>query len=263
MHDGLGKVLVTGASSGFGKHCVERFNATTYSRKTTAAEIAANAKAEPYDVIIHAAFNTKPIIDTSQLYAYLNDTLFLTQRLTTIPHKRFIFISSVDVYPKDSYAHHEDEVIHLKDTSNIYAVSKLMSESIVLNEANDPLILRPTAMLGPDAKPNSLIKILSHERVSLTLSGQSVFNFIRHVDLSDFIVTALKSNLSGIYNTAASSSIQLAEVSRHFDKPVSFGSYTYQTANADNHKAVAILSNFKNTSMENINLYMQDMSLAV
>lgn len=252
-------MLVSGAASGLGRHCCEKFNATAYTRQTNYNALMEMAQSKPFDVIIHSAFNTKPNMDSSQLYEYLQDTTFLTRKLLAIPHKKFIFISTIDVYPKDNESHHEDEVINLKEITNLYALSKLMSESLVLKEESNCLVLRPSAMLGADAKPNSLIKILYHERVSLTLSGESIFNYIRHADVSDFIAQALKKDLSGIFNITSSSNIQLAEVSRHFNKPVSFGNYVYQTANADNHKAIGVLSSFKNTSMDNINLYLQDM----
>ena len=254
----LGHVLVTGANSGLGKYCCEQFNAVPFTRQTDYQQVLTQACEKPFDVIIHSAFNTKPNIDTSQLYSYLNDTTYLTRQMTAIPHKKFIFISTVDVYPKDNEYHHEDEVIQLKEITNLYALSKLMSESIVQNETDKPLILRPTAMLGKYAKPNSLMKILFHERVSLTLTGESIFNYIGHSDVSEFITAAIKQNLSGIYNTSASSNIQLAEVSRHFNKPVTFGSFNYRVANADNHKAISVINNFKNTSMENIKLFLQN-----
>ena len=253
-----GRVLVTGAASGLGRHCYEAFRAVPYTRETNHALLLEEAKANPFDVIIHAAFNARPNIDTKNLNAYLSDTTFLTQKLLTIPHKKFIFISSVDVYPKDDQAHHEDEVIRLNEVDGIYPISKLISENMVSASGNQPLILRPTAMLGPYAKPNSLMKILHHDCVSLTLASQSTFNYIRHDDVSDFIQHAIHHQLNGIFNVAASSDLQLGEVSKHFNKPATFGNYVYKTANADNHKISALFPCFKRTSMDNIKLYMND-----
>jgi nucleoside-diphosphate-sugar epimerase len=253
------RVLVTGAASGLGRHCCEAFRAVPYTRESNYETILEEAKAKPFDVIIHAAFNVRSNIDTENLHAYLNDTTFLTQKLLAIPHKKFIFISSVDVYPKDDHAHHEDEVIRLNEVDSIYSISKLMSESLVAASGHQPLILRPTAMLGAYAKPNSLMKILHHDRVSLTLASHSTFNYIRHSDVTDFIHYAINKQLHGIFNVAASSDLQLGEVSKHFNKPVTFGNYVYKTASADNHKISALFPCFKRTSMDNIKLYMNDL----
>lgn len=252
------RVLVTGAASGLGRHCYETFQAVPYTRESNYQALLDEANNKPFDIIIHAAFNARPTIDTTQLSAYLNDTTFLTQKLLAIPHRQFIFISTVDVYPKDNQLHHEDEVIRLNEVDGLYAISKLISEGMVNSSGNRPLILRPTAMLGAHAKPNSLIKILHHDCVSLTLASESTFNYIRHSDVSDFIHHAIRHSLTGTYNLAASSDLQLGEVSKHFNKAVTFGNYVYKTANADNHKVSALLPCFKQTSMDNIKLYMND-----
>lgn len=254
-------ILVTGAGSGLGRQCLETFQGTAYTRGDDYQDLLALAKARPFDVIIHAAFNARPNIDSTQLPSYLNDTVLLTQKMLAIPHKKFIFISSIDVYPKNSEVHHEDEVIRLNEVSQLYAISKLMAESMVKTDGNAPLILRPSAMLGVYAKPNSLMKILTHDYPSLTLSAQSTFNYIRHQDVTDAIAFAMQHEVTGTFNLVASSSIQLSEVSRHFQKSVTFGDYLYQTAHADNQKIVNMLPQFKHTSMDNIKCHLKDLSI--
>lgn len=251
-------ILVTGANSGFGKHCCEFFNAVGYTRSTSFSEILAQAKQKPFRAIIHSAFNAKPSIAVDRLYDYLNDTLFLTKQLLTIPHEKFIFISTVDVYPKSSNYHHEDEEIDMSKVVNLYGMSKLMSEAVVKSEAKNYLILRPTAMLGMYAKPNSLMKILQNTKPKLTLTGDSVFNYIRHNDLSAFITKALEQDLTGIYNTASSSNITLQEAAAHFGREAEFGEYHYHTDNINNEKATKVLTNFSNTSLQNIQLFLDE-----
>jgi nucleoside-diphosphate-sugar epimerase len=256
-----GDVLVTGTASGLGKHCREFFRGTAFSREAELSELMKIANKKPFRAIIHSAFNTKSDIDASQLYSYLQDTTFLTKKLLQIPHEKFIFISSTDVYPKDDALHAEDELINVKNMQDIYGISKLMSESIIQNEASNSLILRPTALLGPYARPNSLIKMLTQENPSMTLAGNSTFNYILHKDLSDFINTALMNDLVGIYNLAAVSNIQLENVSQQFNRPITFGNYVYQTGNINNQKAAGVLDNFKNTSLMNINLFRKEIKL--
>lgn len=254
------QILVTGASSGFGKHCCEFFNGVAYTRTSSFSNILAQAEEKPFKAIIHSAFNAKPDISVDRLYDYLNDTLLLTKRLLTIPHQKFIFISTVDVYPKNGNTHHEDEEINLSNTENIYAISKLMSEAIIKNETKNYLILRPTAMLGKYAKPNSLTKILHNMQPTLTLKGSSTFNYIRHADLSAFITKAMEQDLTGIYNTTSASNISLQDAANHFGYQAQFGEYQYRTDNVNNEKAAKILSNFGNTSLENIQLFLKEQS---
>lgn len=253
-------ILVTGANSGLGKHCCQVFQGIPFTRQTTFADISKYAYEKPFSVIIHAAFNTKSAIASDQLYTYLNDTMLLTKQLVQLPHEKFIFISSSDVYPKNDEVHQEDEVIHVRDIPEIYALSKLMSESIVQHEANQPLILRPTAMLGCYAKPNSVIKILTQDNPQLTLAANSTFNYIRHADISRFIQLAMAQDLTGIYNMAAASNIELAVVSEQFKRPARFGGYTYRTGNIVNHKARLIFNHFYQTSLENIQLFLQEIN---
>lgn len=254
----MGSILVTGAGSGFGEHCCEFFNGIPYTRTTSLTQIMAQAHQKPFHAIVHAAFNAKSNIPSEQLYAYLNDTILLTKQLLTIPHKKFIFISTVDVYPKNGTVHHEDDSFNMSDIKDLYAISKLMSESIVKSESKDYLILRPTAMLGVNAKPNSLMKILRNDKSRLTLAGKSVFNYIRHSDLSAFILAAIEQNLTGTYNTVSASNISLQDAAKHFGYSPQFGDYYYHTDQINNQKAANILKDFNNTSLENIKLFLAE-----
>lgn len=246
-------ILITGVESGLGKQCLHSFNGIGFSRKTRWNEIQTPALEKPYDAIIHAAFNTQPPGDNSNLYTYLNDTILLTQKLKQIPHKKFIFISSVDVYPKlTDRMHSEDENINIQEVKNIYGVFKLISESIIKNETENNLILRPTVLLGPFAKKNSLIRMLSEKNISLTLAGDSTFNYVLHDDLCRFIEYAIAKDLKGIYNLAVSSNISLAMIAKIFNTSVTFGSYTYTTGHIMNSKVTSIFSDLDRSSLDSV-----------
>jgi UDP-glucose 4-epimerase len=144
--------LVTGSSSGLGKFCFQNFNSMGLTRQTSFTDILKRAAVKPYRAIIHCAFNAKPGISSHKLYDYLNDTVLLTQKLLQIPHQKFIFISSGDVYPNSNAPHVEDEEIDMEQVRNLYGIAKLMSESIIQNETDNALILRTTALLGRDSR---------------------------------------------------------------------------------------------------------------
>lgn len=251
-------ILVTGSNSGLGKHCVETFNGVSYARQTAFEDILKQSQEKPFTAIIHSAFNTKSEVDTTQLYNYLSDTILLTKKLLSLPHKKFIFISSADVYPKNDDPHTEDEIINLTRVHNIYSASKLISETIVQNETENYLILRPTALLGKYAKPNSLIKILRYDYPTLTLAADSSFNYICHRYVTDLIIYALQYDLRGIYNIAASSTVKLSQIANYYNREVNFGRYSYQTGHIVNDKVSKILSQFKRGSLENIELFLNE-----
>jgi len=245
-------ILTTGALSGLGKYIHENLKGLTFTRTTPEQKIR-DIEKKGVDVIIHCAFNSKKSINLNQLYNYLKDNVFLTKKLTSIPHKKFIFVSSIDVYPKNQDTHSEKELIPLNSLNNIYAITKLMSETIVKNNCNDYLILRCSALLGKCSRKNSLIRIIENEECNLTLSGKSEFNYILHSDILDFIKLAIEKNIQGTYNLASSQNITLSEVAKMLDKRVNFGSYVYRTGHIDNSKIISVFPVFKNTSKKVVN----------
>lgn len=239
------KYLITGSSSGLGKYLYNKLGGISFNRDGTNVKEA--------EVLIHCAFNQTREVNSKNLYQYLFDNVFLTKKLAKIPHKKFIYISSVDVYPKNNQKHFENEVIDISQVSGIYAITKLMSESLIQDLCPNFLILRCSALLGRDAKENSLIKIIKEENPALTLSPDSVFNYILHKDVLEFIKIALDRDLQGIYNLASSENITLFQITELLGKKVSFGNYMYNAGNIDNEKASELLPSFKKTSKETIN----------
>jgi len=243
------KLLITGSASGLGKYLHKQLGGTPYKRN------AANIKKT--EVIIHSAFNRVRDVTSENLYQYLSDNVFLTKKLTRIPHKKFIYISSVDVYPKNNTKHSENEIIDVNHISGVYALTKLMSESLVQHLCPNFLILRCSALLGRDARENSLIKMIKEENPTLTLSPDSVFNFILHKDVLEFIKIAVEKDLQGIYNIVSSKNIVVREITKSLRKKVTFGRYLYNVGNIDNTKASQLLPDFKKTSQEIVHEFME------
>lgn len=237
--------LISGSSSGLGKYLCEQLGGTSFNRTGT--------NVNKTDIIIHAAFNRAREVSSKNLYRYLVDNIFLTQKITQIPHKKFIYISSVDVYPKDKKKHSEDEIINIDQASDIYALTKIMSESLIQNLCKNFLILRCSSFLGPDAKENSLIKIIKEENPAVTLSPKSELNFVLHRDVLEFVKLGIEKDLRGIYNIVVSENITLLKVGELLGKKVTFGTYRYSVGNIDNTKVSKLLPSFKKTSEEVIN----------
>lgn len=243
--------LVTGASSGLGCFLKTQLQAQGFCRQAGIASLLNNS-VEPFEAIIHCAFNVNRGITSANLQQYVSDNVLLTQQLLTLPHKKFIFISSADVYPRDSKTWQEDDEFAVEKIEGLYGLSKLMCEALIKSQSDNYLILRPTAMLGTDARPNSLIKMLNGHDAPLTLSAQSCFNYILHHDVLQFIQAALSNDLRGTFNLAAKDNVVLGEVASHFEKEVKFGSFVYNVATLCNQKAMACCEVFAHSSLENI-----------
>jgi nucleoside-diphosphate-sugar epimerase len=248
--------LITGTSSGLGKFLLTHLDAIPFQRGEDSTHF---AKAPlPFDSIIHCAFNTKNDVNSSTLQHYVNDNLLLTQQLLAIPHRKFIFVSSSDVYPRDQHRWQETEEFLVEKVQGLYGLSKLLSEQLVKLKSHNYLILRPTALLGHTARPNSLIKILQQLSEKISLHEKSSFNYILHQDVLAFIQHAIANDTQGIFNLAANDNITLGEVSQHFNKPMQFGQYLYQSATLCNQKTLAICKNFHHSSLANVERFLKE-----
>lgn len=254
-------VLVSGAGSGLGRECQLFFNATGLRRDTDWSVIEKQAHQKPFDLIIHSAFNTRQDITSATLPAYLADTLELTNRLLALPHKHFVFISTIDVYPKDDHLHDENEIIPIKAVDSIYGVAKLMCEALVQSKAKHALILRPSALLGRFSKPNSLIKMLDDKTVKLSLAPNSLFNYVLHTDLCQFIQAYYQGNVpAGIYNFTVSQDVSLQAVAHLLQASPTFGAYVYQVGRVDNRKATNYFPKLSFSSLEIIEEFIKERS---
>jgi len=249
------RIFTTGILSGLGKYIHENLGGIGLTRATSPEDME-KIKNSGVDVIIHCAFNSRRGINSDSLYYYLEDNVLFTKKLVSIPHKKFIFLSSVDVYPKGVGTHPEDEIIDMDSISGIYKITKLMSESIVKTHCVNYLILRGTALLGKYSRKNSLIKIIEDDKCILTLSSDSRFNYVLHSDILDFIKFSIDHDLKGIYNLASSENVTLLEVANILGKKVQFGNYLYDVGNIDNSKISYVFPIFKKTSKEIITKFI-------
>lgn len=240
-------ILVSGANSGVCRYLHENLKGIGLTRTTSPEEIE-KVKREGIDNIIHCAFNSSRNINTDSLQQYIDDNIFLTKELVSFRHKKFIFFSSVDVYPKNRETHFENEIIDVNSVSGIYAIAKLISEAIVKKYCKNYLILRATAFLGKYSRKNSLLRIIENKECLLTLSADSRFNYVLYPDILNFVRYSIENNLEGIYNLASAENISLSRVAEIFQKKVNFGDYFYDVGNINNDKVSSVLPVFKRSS---------------
>lgn len=246
--------LITGFQSGFGQYCYEQLPSQGYARNSAWDDARNLANNQPDLYIIHAAASARKNINTD-LYSFVEDNILLTYQLTQLPCKKFIYLSSADVYPENENMHQETELIEIDQTKNWYAKSKLISESIITKNCPNHLILRCTSLLGSNMRPNNLTRLLFEDHPSLSLSPTSSLNCLLYEDVLHFINTAITNDLTGTYNLAAAKNACLQEIADAFAKSANFGSFNYQVGLIDHSKASAVAAQFNETSLEKIHTF--------
>jgi dTDP-4-dehydrorhamnose reductase len=241
-----GKILVTGSGSGLGRFLNEEFNGTGFTREDSVEAI---DPAERFDMIVHCAFSGDRNPTRNDIYPYIEDNLLLTYELTKIPTAKFIYISSIDVYPGNGLLHEEDEVISMQEGLTDYGRIKLYAEAIVRKRCSNHLIIRPGLLLGKYTRKNNLVKVLEGSPCQLTLTADSTFNCVTYHSLLALILNAQEKDITGIYNAVSNDRVALNELTVPGDREIVFGDYQYRTARISNLKAAGICKEFDRSSL--------------
>jgi dTDP-4-dehydrorhamnose reductase len=203
-----------------------------------------------YSVIVHCAFNMRRDVQSADLHAYLADTLFLTREVARVPHRKFILLSSIDVYPATDTEQDEDSPIPAFEPRNLYATAKLACESIVLHECENALIIRAGLLLGKYMRPNNLTRVLRGDPGPVTLTADSAFYCILYSDVLEFVRLALERDLRGVFNAFRRPAVTLEELAVRFDRGVSFGRFRYSPPALSNARIAARCPRFEGSAWE-------------
>ena len=242
------KILITGTSSGIGRYLKDHLICESFNRSSSYNVNQNNT----YEIIIHCAFNMNRLENHENFYEYLEDTLTLTRSLTSIKHKLFIFLSSIDVYPSNGLEHDETEMINPSQLSSVYPIFKLACESIVKKKSVNCLILRPGMLLGPYMRKNNLTKILFNQekKLRLSLSASSCYHCVLYEDILSTIQYALKFPITGTYNIVRSKKVSIGNLVQLYNPTLEFGAYTYSPDPISNEKIVNLVPSLKKSSLQ-------------
>jgi len=255
------KVLVTGVRSGLG-HAVHRALGGLGFARGMALDDPAILAAAPFDAIIHCAVNATKSVSMKTAYGYLQDNLLLTQRLVDVPHRKFVFVSSLAVYPPIGRAISEDEDVDLLPLAGPYAFTKLFSDLYVQERAQEPLVLRTTTLLGPAIRPNTVSRALTQRDCQLFLAPDSRYNFVMHDDIVDFIVLAMDHGISGAFNIGSEGLVALSSIVEQLGLAVRYGGHHYDIGPVDSRKAAALHPAFARPSWQTLNRYIDSLGPA-
>ena len=162
----------------------------------------------------------------------------------------------MDVYPKHLDRRSEDEVIEVDAVDGIYGITNLMSEAVVRENCPDHLILRCFSLVGKYARKNTLTRIIEDDPCTVTLSGDSRFNYILHSDISDLIQLAIENDTEEVFNVATPENVDLFTVAATLGKKVDFGTHRYDVDKVDNRKIASIFPALSRHSKETITMVM-------
>lgn len=233
-------MLISGTSSGLGKYLFEELGDYSFQRN-----ISKRCKPCEYiNTIIHCAWDTKQTEKTS--YYYVQNAIDIALELLSIPHNQFIFISSIDVYPKNGKLWTEYDEIDTREICGIYALTKYIVEQLVLERATNPIILRPSILLGKYTTGTMKTLARSITSENIRTSTWSEYNFVRYEDVLEFINYS-KDKLTGVFNFTSRKNVKLHELipmSSPDDK------FIYKAGNISNMKAACFVENLNLTSYE-------------
>lgn len=243
------RFLISGTRCGLGKYLHTRLGGKGVARNTSPG-VWAEIRRQSFDAIIHCAAAAPRNISFGQLAALFEDNVMLTARLLECKCKYFVYISSIAVYSSEPIRHREDEKLSPEKAQSLYALTKMISESLVQKSGVNHLILRPCSLIGKESRMNNIMSLIKEPRPRLTLAADSRYNLVYYPDIADLIEHAIRRRVTGAINVASSKTITLAEMAEIAAKRPVYGNYRHDAGSISNAKAVRLLPAFKQTSRQ-------------
>ena len=173
------------------------------------------------DLLINANGNSKKFMaEREPLWEFDASVRSVRASLENIKAKKYVHLSTCDVYPDCSAPEHtrEDQVLDITKQS-AYGFHKYLAEQCVMRHAASWLIFRMGGFVGPGLKKNAIYDILHGG--PLWLNPESALQFIHVDDAAEIILTLALSETAGeIINLCADGTIALREVLETVAGPV-------------------------------------------
>ena len=213
---------VTGSKSGLGKFLVTLDGFEPFQVDKT-------EKPSIYAGIVHAGYRAP---NPSDIEGALSDSLEQirsTSRLLKLFSANFVYISSIDVFPKcTDEVFDEGTSIDLRSVTGHHGLLKLYLESLVEKSADRFAIVRPGLMVGSNARPNVLSRVIAGDPGPYTLSPKSTFLPTPHHLVGKSIQAFLQGESSGRWAVVPSGPVTLEEVAiMSGNRGAQFGQHLY------------------------------------
>lgn len=158
-----------------------------------------NIDGQSLDVVICAGAPAYKWIANQDPSSDLRKIDNLISHLKTITCKKFILISTVDVFKRPMCVNEETFV----DEENLdaYGQHRRLLEKFVEKNFNDYLIIRLPGLVGPGLRKNAIFDLLNDNNVHL-IDSNGIFQFYPTVNLWRDIQIALRSGVNLLHLTA-------------------------------------------------------------
>lgn len=171
-----------------------------------------------FDVFINANGNSKKFWANQNPEAdYQASVVSVEKSLTDFKFKKYIYISSSDVYP-----HHGDPALSKEDQIidatllQPYGFHKYQAEQIVLS-LSDFIIVRLSAMVGPGLVKGVVKDIQTGQEIFITASSR--LQFISTDEVGRCLSILIDSNVQGqIINCGGKGNIKISQLAESLDK---------------------------------------------
>jgi nucleoside-diphosphate-sugar epimerase len=125
--------------------------------------------------------------------------------------KKFIFLSSCDVYDKISKTSTSENTLITK-SNNFYGKNKYISESIVKSYCKKWLIIRMGPLIGSNLKKNAIFNLINNKKVYANIFSRS--SFILTETVSKILLRLIDINKNEIFNISARDSISFKTIKK-------------------------------------------------
>ena len=157
----------------------------------------ADHKGRSYDVLINANGNSRRFFANEHpLEDFRASTLSVFESIIDFPSRRYVYISSSDVYEDHAspVSTREDQVINPQHLSP-YGFHKYLSEQLVKKYAKEFLIVRSSAMLGAKLQKGPIFDVLHGKPLFITRLSR--IQFILTDEVARVIDLFMKNNRWG------------------------------------------------------------------
>lgn len=178
-------------------------------------------KGKSFDVFINANGNSKRFWALQNvLEDFEASTRSVYRTMFDFNFKKYIYISSVDVYTDPSSPIRTKENVEIKiSDQNSYGFHKYLSEIIVKKYAADWLILRPCTILGSNLKKGPIYDILENKQLFITLSSK--LQLITTNAIADIVDILLKRHIKNkVINIGGIGALSFSRLHKFFDKKI-------------------------------------------
>ena len=215
------KIAVLGASGMLGSDLVRFLSSASNKVTSITRDNYEKQKGKEFDLFINANGNSKRFWALQNvLQDFEASTVSVYKTLLDFKYKKYIYISSVDVYsnPSSPKTTPEDQVINTTQ-ENAYGFHKYLSEEIVKKHTKDWVILRSSTILGTNMKKGPVYDILNENSIFITLNSR--LQLITTDAISKIIETlANKKVVCEIINIGGSGVCEFTKIGEYFESTV-------------------------------------------